>query len=144
MKKLPIFIVVIALLLIGGYFLLLSKSSSSTSTSPQNSNPNALLYFWSETCPHCKNVAAFLESWDGKDKISLDKREISTNQDNAKLFIEKSASCKIPAEKAGVPLLITPKGECLNGDQPIINFFKSLYNESSGSGEISTPSATIN
>lgn len=134
MKRLPVIIIVIILLGLG-YILLLSKLSNGSETVV--SNPNAILYFWSETCPHCENVAAFLESYPEKDKIILDKKEVSKDRGNANLLAKESANCNIPADQMGVPLLITKEGKCLTGDTPIIDYFKSLFPESAESATIS-------
>lgn len=132
-----IIVVVVLLILIGSYLWLLSLGSDTTPAKSSSSiNTNSYTYFWSETCPHCKNVAAFLENWPNKDKVSIDKKEISKDRANANLLTEKSAECNIPADQAGVPLLITPENKCLSGDQPIIDYFKNLFPES-------TPSATV-
>lgn len=138
MKHLPIIAVIIIIVLLG-YIFLLSKSSNGSEQI--SSNPNSLLYFWSVTCPHCKNVEDFLTNWENKDKIVLEKFEISKNENNQKLFIQKSAECKIPQTQIATPLLTTPDGKCLSGDIPIIDYLKSLFPESSGSATISaTPS----
>lgn len=134
MKPKPIIIVIVILVLIG-YLFLLSKSSNGSETSA--SNPNEMLYFWSLTCPHCKNVEAFLASFPKRDLIILDKKEISQNSENANLLTKQSATCNIPADQVGVPLLVTKEGKCLTGDTPVIDYFKSLFPES-------TPSATPN
>lgn len=134
MKRLPIIIVIVILVLLG-YFLLLSKSSNGSDST--SSNPDAMLYFWSLTCPHCKNVAAFLESFPEKDKIILDKKEVSENRENASLLTKQSVQCNIPADQMGVPLLITKEGRCLTGDTPIIDYFKSLFTESTNSATVS-------
>lgn len=120
MKRWPFVIGVIIVLLLG-YIFILSKSSNS-----QIDNSD-MVYFWSLTCPHCKNVADFLATWPNADKIILDKKEVSQDKNNAELFVRKGTECKIPTDQMGVPLLITKDGKCLTGDTPIIEYFKSLY-----------------
>lgn len=126
MKSWQIVIIVIVLLT-GGLFFLVSKTSNTQA--PQAINPNALTYFWSITCPHCKNVADFLSTWPNADKLNLDKKEVSENRANQALFTEAGTKCNIPQDQMGVPLLITPDNKCLTGDQPVIEYFKSLYPE---------------
>ncbi len=123
-NKFPLIIGFITLLLIVGGIFVFSKNSNSSPTPPVDAD--SYLYFWGEGCPHCKNVAAFLDSWDKKDKIKLDKREVWYNTANAKLMQEKSKVCNLKTSEMGVPLMITPDGKCLIGDEPIINLFKSL------------------
>lgn len=136
MKHWGVVIAIIVVLLLGYIFILSKGSINQTDNSPVSTNPDAMTYFWSETCPHCKNVADFLASWPNGDKIILDKKEVSKDRNNAALFTKKGTECKIPEQEMGVPLLITKEGQCLTGDTPIIEYFKNLFPES-------TPSATV-
>lgn len=143
MQKVPLIIVLgSVILLIGfviGYSMLSGKNSSSVpamvTPSPLNqeiASPSAqdlartFEYFWGTTCPHCKNVAAFMETWSLKDKIKITKLEVYDNQDNAKLLAERAVTCKIPKDQIPVPFLVTPTGKCILGDQPIIEYFKKI------------------
>jgi glutaredoxin len=83
-------------------------------------------YFWSETCPHCAKVAEFLDSWDKKDKLELNKMEVNQNPDSAQLLVQRAVSCGIKQNEIGVPFLFTPDNQCIVGDTPIIEFFKNL------------------
>lgn len=126
MKKFPVIIfVVTAVILLGGVFLL-GKNQASPSFTPLPL-PSNLEYFWGEDCPHCKNVADFLNSWDKKDQVKIDKFEVWSSAKNADLMEARYRSCKTtnPAEM-GVPLLFTPEGKCVSGDQPIIDYLKEL------------------
>ncbi|HTK03480.1 MAG TPA: hypothetical protein VL401_01800 [Alphaproteobacteria bacterium] len=119
----PVIVGIFTVLLILGGIFFFSKSSQ---TITYNMSPNTYLYFWGEGCPHCKNVAEFLATWDKKDKIKLEKLEVWYNANNAKIMQEKSKVCNLQQSEMGVPLMITPDGKCLIGDQPIINLFKSI------------------
>jgi glutaredoxin len=88
---------------------------------------NSYEYYWSSTCPHCKNVADFMESWDKKDSIVIEKMEVNQSAPNAQKLIQRGNLCKLsPNEVGTVPLLVTPEGKCYLGDAPIIDFLKSL------------------
>lgn len=116
-------IVTILILLGGSYFL--SKNSSS----PQQTSlplPTSVEYFWGDGCPHCANVAKFFETWDGKDKIAIDKKEVWSNKENQTLMLARAKSCGIKPSDLGVPFLYTPDGKCISGDALIIEYFKSL------------------
>jgi hypothetical protein len=120
MKKFPLIIgLVTVLAVILGVFVF-SKNT-------ENPNPANYEYFWSTTCPHCANVAAFYDAWTKKDSIKIDKLEVSGNTANARKLIQRGNSCKLPQGELGaVPLLFTPDGKCIAGDTPIIDFYKSL------------------
>jgi glutaredoxin len=83
-------------------------------------------YYWGDGCPHCKIVAEFMETWDGKDKFKITKYEVWNNTKNAAQMNERAKACNVVRSEMGVPFLVTPEGKCLTGDQPIINLFKSL------------------
>jgi len=103
-------------------FLNLSKNNKPSLPSPATSYE----YFWGNGCPHCAKVEEFLNSWDKKDKIQIDKKEVWYDKSNASLMAQRANHCNIPSDQLGVPLLFTPDGKCLIGDQPIIEYFKSL------------------
>lgn len=142
MQKTPLIIIIGSVtLLVGfivGYSLFSNQNSSpipTMATSPLNqevASPSAqdiagtFEYFWGNTCPHCKNVADFLETWALKDKIKITKMEVYENKDNAKIIVERAVVCKIPKDQIPVPFLVTPSGKCLLGDQPIIEYFKKI------------------
>ena len=125
MNKTVIVTILATLLLIVAGVLLLGNKQNSSSTPPPP--PTSYEYFWAEGCPHCENVADFMESWEKNDQVKIDKFEVWNNTKNASLFETRYRSCNItnPAEM-GVPLLFTPEGKCFSGDQPIIDYFKNL------------------
>lgn len=109
--------------IVSGVFLFSRPQNATPSPAPDT---NAYLYFWGDGCPHCKVVDDFLETWEGKDKINLQKFEVWYNKGNAALMAEKAKACDIQLSDMGVPFMVTPDGKCLSGDTPIIDFFKSL------------------
>jgi glutaredoxin len=109
-----------AVIILGAIFL----GRDSNSSSPPL--PASYEYFWGKGCPHCENVEKFLETWDKKDKIKIDKKEVFNDKNNALSLIKIAASCNLAQDEIGVPFLFTPEGKCISGDQPIIEFFKNL------------------
>ncbi len=83
-------------------------------------------YFWGDGCPHCAKVAEYFDSTDKDEKAGIEKKEVWSNPQNAQLMALRAKSCNISPSEMGVPLLVKPDGSCLGGDQPIIDFFKSL------------------
>lgn len=89
--------------------------------------PSSYEYYWGTTCPHCKNVEEFMNTWDKKDKFTFNKFEVYESQVNANRLIKTGKLCRLPQEElGGVPLLVTPEGKCFAGDTPIIEYLKSL------------------
>lgn len=116
--------IVILLILSVGAFLVTKNNSSEPI--PYNLSLDTYLYFWGDGCPHCEVVTDFFDSWTDKDKVKITKLEVWNNTKNASLMSERAKVCNIAKTEMGVPLMITPDGTCLIGDQPIIDHFKSL------------------
>lgn len=100
-----------------------NKISSSSESYPL---PTTLTYYWGDGCPHCKIVADFLSTWDKKDTVEIDKKEVWNNVANAKELKARYEYCKVPQSETGVPLLFTPDGKCFSGDTPIIDYLKNI------------------
>lgn len=127
MRKFPVVIIIATVLIIVAGVFLMSKPSAPPPL------PLNLEYFWGENCPHCKNVADFLNSWekslpaDRRDQVKIDKYEVWNNPKNATLMEARYQYCKITDQtKMGVPLVFTPEGKCVSGDQLIIDYLKGL------------------
>lgn len=123
MDKNILVMIAFILVLLGGGAYLATKDNSKPLPTPE---PNTYQYFWGNGCPHCVNVAAFMDTWSGKDKIKINKLEVWNSVDNAKIMAERAKVCGIKQSELAVPLLITLDGKCLMGDTPIIEHFKKL------------------
>ncbi len=119
---LPGTIILTILAIIGGVFFF-SKPQNQTSNLQL---PTSYEYYWGDGCPHCAVVEEFLNSWENKDKVQIDKKETWNNRENANLLNQRAKSCSIRPSEVGVPFLFTPDGKCITGDTPIIDYFKSL------------------
>lgn len=89
-------IVAIVVVLVGLYIFVLTRTSNQVTTPPVSSD--TMIYYWSITCPHCKNVSDFLSTWPNTDKLKLEKREVSENRTNQVLFTEAGKKCNIPPD----------------------------------------------
>ena len=111
------------LIIIAGGLYLTYRSSP-----PQLPAPENYEYYWSSSCSGCKSVAEFFKGWDktNGDTIKIDKFNVNDSQQNTLRFLDRGNYCNIPKADLGMPLLITPKGFCLSGDQQIIKHLKNL------------------
>jgi len=82
--------------------------------------PEATLYY-GNGCPHCSKVSKYIE--DKNIDISLVKKEIYQNSENAKEFNEVCESHEIGLYKRGVPFLYA-EDQCLIGSSEIIGYLK--------------------
>ncbi len=80
-------------------------------------------YFYGETCPHCRDVRKFLDENAIEEKFSFVKREVWSDQTNARLMREAANICALKPEGIAVPFVFSG-GQCLVGTPKVIEFFK--------------------
>lgn len=124
--KTGLLIIIFSLLILGGGAYFFTRPSEPVDIPQRESG--VYEYFWGNGCPHCAVVAEFFDSSDKDEKVNLKKYEVWYNKTNAKIMEDRFNSCpnKPAASQMAVPFLVTPEGECLVGDEPIINLFKSF------------------
>jgi glutaredoxin len=120
MKKFLIIVGLVTVVIIAGGIKLFSKPEAPLSP------PTSYELYTGEGCPHCEIVKDFLSTWEGKDKVKIEEKEVWYNKENASLLQRRAIACGINPNNMGVPFMVTPEGKCLDGDQPIIDHLKSL------------------
>jgi glutaredoxin len=107
-----------------GIALVLSGCGENLDEIQPTKDNSEIAFFYSNYCPHCKDVEKFIEDNKIKEKIAFSEWEVSSDKGNAKLMIEKQEECKMGEDEIGkVPLLWT-KDKCYLGSDKIIEFFK--------------------
>ena len=91
----------------------------------RNRNSNQALFFYGNTCPHCKVVEEYMKDNQIEKIIPLRKFEVYKNPINAQILQDKAKQCGINDQEVGVPLL-WKDGKCYVGEEKIINLFKSI------------------
>jgi glutaredoxin len=100
-------------------------------------DPNAIVYYYGEGCPHCKVVNDFLEANPQvAEKVSFEKKEVWSNKDNASELARRAKVCDVKPEGMGVPFLYGGDGKCYIGEPEVTGFFKTK------SGMIEAPTET--
>lgn len=90
------------------------------------SNPDELIFFYSESCPHCANVEEYFAANNISEKIPFKTLEVSRNQSNANQLAAKASACELDSSNVPVPLLWDGSDKkCIIGDQPIIDYFQT-------------------
>lgn len=125
MKKFTIIAVILTVVIMVGGVFLLSKRQDSNSPSSYPL-PTNFTFYWGNGCPHCKNVEDFISSWNKKETVKIDRKEVWNNAANAREMQARYEYCKTPPSQMGVPLLFTPDGKCYSGDTPVIDYLKNL------------------
>lgn len=125
MKKFPLLIGVVTLLVLVGGIYLFSKGDGDDPSATPIPLPEGYEYYWGDGCSHCAAVQEFYDSWEDYDKANITKYEVWSNDVNDARKRKREIQCGYD-KRVGVPLLFTPEGECLIGDQPIIELFENL------------------
>ena len=116
-------ILFIAVLFFSFFALSQEKNKNYSQANEPAKEENQIILYYGESCPHCALVEKYIEENKINDKISFARKEVYSNQDNAKELQEKAKICGLSADSIGVPFL-WDGGKCLIGGQDIINFFK--------------------
>lgn len=87
--------------------------------------PPGKLLFYSQTCPHCQIVDQYINDNNLHQKLYFVSLEISQNKNNYDLATLVGQRCNISESAMGVPLF-WDGAKCYQGEQEIINYFKTL------------------
>lgn len=122
MNKKTVIALLLGLIVISGVVVIKATKENS----PADESRTTLYY--GVTCPHCKVVEKWLEeNPEIKEKSGLVAKEVYENQENSKELGEKAKECQIGGSGGiGVPFLYD-NGQCIIGDQPIIDYLKENY-----------------
>lgn len=98
---------------------------------PPTPLPEGMVLFFGDGCPHCENVEVFLTENKINEKLKITRLEIpflgKTSPQlvaNQGLIVQLAEKCAVSQDKIGLPFLYDGN-DCLQGDEPIINFFKN-------------------
>ena len=113
----------IAILVIAVLFFISLKS-------PNDSLPSGIVFYYGETCPHCKLVEEFMASNNATSRINVTMKESFSNLVNGDELIKIGSYCKLAKENLGAVPLVYSDGKCYLGDTEAINFLKTKLNSS--------------
>ena len=115
-------IVVVALaVIVAGVYFTGGFGKSSPIVVP---NVSGIIFFYGDTCPHCKNVEDFIKANNIDKKVKYAMLEVFHDQNNAALLLQKAQICGINQNQLGVPLVWDGK-KCYMGEPDVTNFFKA-------------------
>lgn len=90
-------------------------------------DPNAVVYYYGEGCPHCKAIDEFISANGIADKVSFEKKEVWGNKANASEMQRRAKVCGIQPEGMGVPFVYA-EGKCFVGEPDVRKFFAEKAN----------------
>jgi glutaredoxin len=64
--------------------------------------PTNMTLFYSDTCPHCKNVEKYIADNNVKTKINLNEMNVA-NEDSVQILLAVVQKCELSQESIGVP-----------------------------------------
>lgn len=123
MKNPTLWIIIVALLIIGGSLWYKKSQSENETNAAPTTNPNDIVLFFGNTCPHCKIVEEFLQENKVDEKIKFYRKEVYDDKKNAEELTERAKTCGLNIQEIGVPFLWDGKN-CFQGQVEVINFFK--------------------
>ncbi|MDP1696112.1 MAG: hypothetical protein Q8L29_04315 [archaeon] len=98
-------------------------------TASLNLPENTVIFYYGVTCPHCKNVEAYMTEVNISSILSVESKEVYLNKTNADELIKVEKFCKIQKDYYGAVPFAYYNGECYLGDVPIIEFLKQKISE---------------
>jgi glutaredoxin len=116
-KAVAIFLLANLLIILGLYFVYINKKPKYSS--------DEIIFFYGVTCPHCKNVEAFIDENNLDAKLKITKKEVYYNQTNQKELMDFARKCGLREGEIGVPFIYYD-GKCYIGDKDGISLLKSL------------------
>lgn len=82
-----------------------------------------MIFFYGDTCPHCKDVEEYIIKNNVKAKLNFKEMEVYNNRGNAALLTAKARACKLDTTQ-GVPVPFFFDGQnCYVGSDKIEEFF---------------------
>lgn len=80
------------------------------------------IYYWSESCPYCKDTLAWMEENKIEESVAIAKKEISGDKKNSVELMMRAKSCGMDQRSVGVPFVYTKDGKCLVGMPNIVSY----------------------
>lgn len=116
-------VIAVGIVLGGAYFWKTSQGDPAVSPEQEVSVASGIVYYYGEECPHCKDVAEFLEKNGIAEKVNFEKKEVWHNTTNAREMDAKVRICGLDKKNVGVPFLFAD-GKCFIGTPDVTGFFK--------------------
>lgn len=113
---------IVAILVIAGLYGVYINKTNLQKEDNSPSYVNQTILFYSLTCPHCKNVEAFISENNVTQKINITQLEVGLNQTNANLLIKIGNEAKLEKGYIGAVPLLYSAGQVYVGDTPIIEY----------------------
>ena len=99
------------------------QPSGGATGSADTSEPAGVTYFYGQECPHCQDVAKFLEENKIAEKVKFEKKEVWHDKNNQQAMLAAAKACRLDEKSLGVPFLFAD-GQCYIGGPDVEGYFK--------------------
>ncbi len=132
MQKQKIITSILVLVIVGLLIIIILGSKNKTKDTARMKNDQSVpeivevgkkipIFFYGNTCPHCKDVEEWMENNKIKEKMEIIKKEVYDNKANAQELSLAAQSCGLDTNNIGVPFLYA-ENKCFIGTPDIINY----------------------
>lgn len=118
-KKVIIGLIVSLVLFLGLGFLI-----SSNQKVPTLPSKDQIVFYYGNTCPHCKETEEWMAANKVEDKVTIMKKEVYDNRDNSMELGVVAKSCGMDTGNIGVPFLYA-EGKCYTGTPDVENYLSN-------------------
>ena len=130
-KKQSILIILVIVVAIFGILAWAGRKTAGQN-SGQTVGTKEIVLYYGDTCPHCKELSAYIDKNNIKSKVNFTEKEVFENQTNAQELLSVAKSCGLPDNNVGVPFLYA-NGKCIVGTDQVEAFFNDQVAQSSTS-----------
>jgi glutaredoxin len=132
MQKQKIITGILVLVIVGLLIIIILGSKNKTKDTASRKNDQSVpeivevgkkipIFFYGNTCPHCKDVEEWMENNKIKEKMEIIKKEVYDNKANAQELSLVAQRCGLDPSSIGVPFLYA-EDKCFIGTTDIINY----------------------
>ena len=121
MKKQTLITGILIVTIVGLLSVVVFGSKNKNTITKQDMQGAVPIFFYGNTCPHCAEVETWMTENKIEDKISIVKKEVYDNQQNATEMTKAAQDCGLPTGSIGVPFLYA-EGKCLVGTPDVIGY----------------------
>ena len=121
MKKQTLITSLLIITIVGLLSVVVFGSTNKNTITKEDTQGAVPIFFYGNTCPHCAEVETWMKENNIEDKISIVKKEVYDNQQNAAEMTDAAKSCGLPTDTIGVPFLYA-EGKCLIGSPDVIRY----------------------
>ena len=124
-KKILIFVGLVVIVGAGITFIVVNnnkdkkneENSSKQTVQVDRINNDALILYYGDGCPHCKNIENYIEANLLDQKLNITQKEIWYNKDNSKELESKADICGLNKDTVGIPFLFdSSTNKCYTGE----------------------------